>query len=271
LLGLTTQFPSQQRDLDRQPGFRSEPFRHPFRKGAFSAQAGSPPCDRNVTEVRPLGSLPFRGLLRYCGPLRLPAAAALQVMVSLKALSVPPDATPGLPGSSTDLSARALLNHPGRPDRCFRSLLPGRWQASPCQGGWPPPLLYNEAESGSLSLGLAPSLSGEDRSLSPLPYSGRNRPTPRCRLPQAGGRNSLLNEQFTSMTPFSHTDQPGLSWRSRQDRTGWRRHCRHPNRQALRALILGTADVWINIELFVREAMAVFPWPRSCWGKENIK
>jgi hypothetical protein len=30
----------------------------------------------------------------------------------------------------------------------------------------------------------------------------------------------LLNEQFTSMTPFSHIDQPGLSWRTR-DRRGY--------------------------------------------------
>jgi len=36
------------------------------------------------------------------------------------------DTTPGLPGSSTDLSTRALPNHPGQPGGCSRSLLPHR-------------------------------------------------------------------------------------------------------------------------------------------------
>jgi hypothetical protein len=28
----------------------------------------------------------------------------------------------------------------------------------------------------------------------------------------------MLNEQLTRMTPFSHIDQPGLSWRTRERR-----------------------------------------------------
>lgn len=172
-----------------------------------------------MTEVWPLRSIPFQGLPRYYGPLRLPTGAAFQVMDSLKTLSRHRrDTPPGLPGSSADLSTCALLNHPGRPSRCIRSLLPRWYQASPSLAGWPPSFKCNEAESGSLSLGLTLSLSGNNRSPSPPTFHGRDRPTPRFRLPQAGGRNSLLNEQLSSMTPFSHIDQPGLSWRTRAHR-----------------------------------------------------
>ena len=38
-----------------------------------------------------------------------------------------------------DLSTSAVRNHPGEPDRCVRSLLRGRLQASPCSEGWPLP------------------------------------------------------------------------------------------------------------------------------------
>ena len=44
-------------------------------------------------------------------------------------------APPGLPGSSADLSPRAVSNHPGRPDECSHPLLPRRSQASPPSGG----------------------------------------------------------------------------------------------------------------------------------------
>jgi hypothetical protein len=119
------QFPSQKRDLYRHPGLRLEPLCHIIRNGAFNAQAGHPFFDKNVTEVRPLGSTPFPGLPRYYGPLRLPAADDSQVMDSLLSLALTA-AAPGLPGSSTDLSARALPNHPGRLGSCSRSLLPCR-------------------------------------------------------------------------------------------------------------------------------------------------
>jgi hypothetical protein len=74
-------------------------------------------------------------------------------------------------------------------------LLPCWYQASPYPAGWPPSFTCNEAESGSLSLGLMPSLSGENGSPSPPTVHGRDRPTPRFRLPQAGGRNFLGNER----------------------------------------------------------------------------
>ena len=214
-LGLATQFPSQKRDLLWHPRLRLEPFCLPFRYGALLAQAASPLFDQNVTEVRPLCSILFPGLLRYYGPLRLPAVAAPVVMDFPEALFTAATTTPGLPGPSTDLSARALPNHPGRPSGCLRSLLPRWWQASTSLEGWPPPFPCNEAESGLLSLGLTPSLSGKVLFPSLLALYRRNRPIPRIRLPSTEGRNYMLNEQLACMTHFSHIDQPGLSWRTR--------------------------------------------------------
>jgi hypothetical protein len=168
-----------------------------------------------VTEVWPLCSILFPELPSYYGPLRLPTVAVFEVMDSLKTLATPTrvTASSGLPGSSADLSARALLNHPGRPRRCLCSFLPCGWQASSSLEGWPPPSQRNEAESDLLSLGLTPSLSRKVLFLSPL---CRDRPIPRFRLPSAGDRNYMLNEQLPCMTPFSHIDQPGLSWWTRE-------------------------------------------------------
>jgi hypothetical protein len=67
-------------------------------------------------------------------------------------------APPGLPGSSTDLSPRAVPLHPGEPNVCSRPLLPRRSQASPHLAGWPLSLRFHEADSGSLALRLAGSL-----------------------------------------------------------------------------------------------------------------
>ena len=213
-LSLATQFPSQKRDLLWHPWLRLEPLCLPFRYGALLAQAVSPLLDQNVTEVWPLCSFLFPGSLRYYGPLRLPTATAFEVMDSLQTLVTPTAVTTssGLPGPLTDLSARALPNHPGRPSRCLRSLLPCRWQASSSPEGWPPPFQCNEAESGSLSLGLTPSLSG--KVLFPLPLH-RDRSIPRVHWFSTGDRNYMLNEQLPCMTPFSHIDQPGLPWRTR--------------------------------------------------------
>ena len=47
---------------------------------------------------------------------------------------------PGLPGSSTNLSLRAVPFHPGRLLGCMCLLLPRGSLASPSQAGWPPPL-----------------------------------------------------------------------------------------------------------------------------------
>ena len=63
----------------------------------------------------------------------------------------------GLPGSSADLSSRAISNYPGRPDGCLHPLLHRRFQASPLSGGLAAFTLNNEAESSSLALWLTSS------------------------------------------------------------------------------------------------------------------
>ena len=50
-----------------------------------------------------------------------------------------PTTEPGLPGSSTDLSTRAVPCHPGKSDECTRPLLLRRWQASASWAEWPLP------------------------------------------------------------------------------------------------------------------------------------
>ena len=51
-----------------------------------------------------------------------------------------PTTRPGLPGSSTDLSTRAVPYHPGKPDDCTYPLLHRRLQASAPLADWPLPL-----------------------------------------------------------------------------------------------------------------------------------
>src|ERR1017187_8063060 len=63
----------------------------------------------------------------------------------------------GLPGSSTDLSSRAVSYHPGRSDGCSHPLLPRRYQASPLSGGLATFVSTNEAEMSSLTLRLTSS------------------------------------------------------------------------------------------------------------------
>ena len=72
-------------------------------------------------------------LLRYYEPRRLPAPP----LPLTRGVRVPP-ATPDLPGSLTDLLARAVPNHPGKPGRCC-SLLHDRWQAAHPLAGRPLP------------------------------------------------------------------------------------------------------------------------------------
>jgi len=67
------------------------------------------------------------------------------------------------------LSAPAVRSHPGGFDRCVCSLLRGRWRLHlSWRAGHPQ--LFNEAESGSLSLRLMPSSSrASDRRVIPWP------------------------------------------------------------------------------------------------------
>ena len=50
-----------------------------------------------------------------------------------------PTTQPGLPGSSTNLSTRAVPFHPGESDDCMHPLLHRRWQASASLADWPLP------------------------------------------------------------------------------------------------------------------------------------
>lgn len=156
--GLAAQFPPQKGDFYRQSGFRYESVSHPFRYGASIAQAGLLSFCVNMTESRLLGSTGITPLPRYYEPLRIPTVNAGPVIDSRPALSLRRNPfalgiTSDLPGSSADLSTRALPYHPGQSHRFLRSFIPGGWQASPSLEGWPLPYKRNEAETGSLALG----------------------------------------------------------------------------------------------------------------------
>ena len=87
----------------------------------------------------PLGSTDVTPLPGSYEPIRLPARPA-DGYVFPPAVEARTLTKPGLPGSLTDLSARAVPSHPGRLGGCKRSLLGRRWQASTHSAGWPPPL-----------------------------------------------------------------------------------------------------------------------------------
>jgi hypothetical protein len=112
--------------VSRSPEFRSVGFpkRH------------SLPLTRTRLRSGPFAprSLPASSLLWACPT---PVPARLRVM----SFPTPPEGCPptgtGLPGSSTDLSLRAVPFHPGEPSRCSHPLLPGWCQASASLADWP--------------------------------------------------------------------------------------------------------------------------------------
>ena len=117
-----------------------------FRYGAFNTHADLLSFHENMTEVRLLGSTGITPLPRYYEPLRIPTVNDERVIDSPPTLSLRRNPfalgiTSDLPGSSADLSTRALPNHPEQSHRFFRSFIPGGWQASPIPAGWP--LSYN--------------------------------------------------------------------------------------------------------------------------------
>ena len=221
---LAAQFPSQKRDFSRHPWFGYEPFCYPFRYGASVAQAGLLSFHENMTEVRPLGSTGITPLPRYYGPLRIPTVNARRVMDSPPAAL--PSAKPfrfgfssGLPGSSADLSTRALPNHPGQSHRFLRSFIPGEWQASPSSGGWPLSFERNEAESGSLSLGSRLRRPGRCLPFA-LRFLARTGLTPHVRLPSRD-RPRLHVERAIHMSDSFQSDRStrlGLAYQRRKDR-----------------------------------------------------
>ncbi len=171
-----------------------------------------------MTEVRPLGSTGITPLPRYYGPLRLPTVNARWVIDSPPALSLRrnPRAlgfTSGLPGSSADLSARALPNHPEQSCRFFRSLIPGKWQASPFPEGWPLSAMCNEAETGSLALGSRLRRRGRGTPL--CSFFHRAGLTPHVRLPSRD-RPRLHVERAIHMSDSFQSDRSarlGLAYR----------------------------------------------------------
>ena len=108
------------------------------------------------------GTLPLLNnvlLSTHYEPLRLPNGTALEVMsyphrLGLSQLFPVPS---GLPGSSADLSPRAVSYHPGRSAGCSYPLLPHRCQASPLSGGLATFVSTHEAEMSSLPLRLTSS------------------------------------------------------------------------------------------------------------------
>src|SRR5205085_4509902 len=99
LLGFVAQLLPQQRDFPRQP---SVPARSPFfRSGSFFLQAVLLPSCSCLFPARPLRSLRITGLLRYYGPLRLPAQVSSRSYGFLpdeRGMSPLPN-LPGLPSS----------------------------------------------------------------------------------------------------------------------------------------------------------------------------
>ena len=219
---LAAQFPPQKGDFYRQSGFRYKSLCHPVRYGASVAQAGLLSFCVNMTELRPLGSTGVTPLPSYYEPLRLPTVRTRQVIDSPPALSLRRNpfalgSTSDLPGSSTDLSTRALPYHPGQSYRFFRSFIPGEWQASPSSEGWPLSLKRNEAETGSLALGSRLRRQGF-QTLRPSSFK-RTGLTPHVRLPYRD-RPRLHSERAITTSDTSQSDRSarlGLAYQRHKD------------------------------------------------------
>jgi hypothetical protein len=176
-----------------------------------------------MTELRPLGSTGVTPFPSYYEPLRLPTVRTGRVIDSPPALALQRNpfalgSTSDLPGSSADLSTRALPNHPGQSHRFFRSFIPGEWQASPSSEGWPLPYKCkcNEAETGSLTLGSRLRRQGFHalRSFN-IKRTGL---TPHARLPSRDRPRLHIERAIYMSDTFSQIDQPGFAWRTRDHR-----------------------------------------------------
>jgi len=99
----------------------------------------------NTIPAGSLRSADVTRLLRYYGPLRLPAMPnngyEFPSSVGRPRCIIGPTATRGLPGSSIDLSATAVPYHPGELNCCTYSLLRSSHEASPSPEGWPLPMV----------------------------------------------------------------------------------------------------------------------------------
>ncbi len=104
--------------------------------GGLSSKRNSHPLTQRVCVPAPSlhGRYPLRS---YYEPVRLPTEPPQGYAFPSGVGPLPQATPPGLPGSSTDLSPRAVPNHPGEPGGCSRPLLHHRWQASSRMAAWP--------------------------------------------------------------------------------------------------------------------------------------
>ncbi len=120
----------------------------------------------------------------------------------------------GSPRFLADLSTRAVPKHPGEPGSCFCPLLHRRWQASAVFEDWPLPS-FDEAESGSLTLGSRVRLAGlrQSRLLAPAPARLRVeranytmtslQVTRSARLPGAQKRTQIISFRKMPASPLA--------------------------------------------------------------------
>jgi hypothetical protein len=173
-----------------------------------------------MTESRLLGSTGITPLPRYYEPIRIPTVNTERVIDSPTALPLRRNPfalgiTSDLPGSSADLSTRALPYHPGQPHRFFRSFIPGGWQASPHSEGWPLSITCNEAETGSLTLGSRLRRLGSDTTHCPCNLLQKAGLTPHAWLPSRD-RPRLHSERAIYMSDTFQSDRSarlGLAYR----------------------------------------------------------
>ena len=225
LLRLASQLPSQKREALRQTRFGSK-HTGSLVRSRTRVQSAHPLFDGNATEVRPLGSTGITPLPRYYGPLRLPTAAARQVMDSLPALSRQQ------PGGHRVGSPRFLRpsfdTRPPQSPRTARRM--PSLVASPPMAGFTLSgrlaavvFVYRgrngftcvRARVFAVRRGSPPVACNQNLQTDLLPTVG---------CPPAGDRSYMANEQLTCLTPPSQVDGPGFAWRTEAHEAAQRRH-----------------------------------------------
>ena len=130
---LAVELQSQRRDALGQPA--GQPI---FRSG-ICIQADLSSSYRSMLALRPLCCAIVTRFLATMGLSDSRSRHSCGYAFPLALGSLPATCT-GLPGSSADLSTRAVPSHPGESDECIRPLLLRRWQASGSLAPWPLPL-----------------------------------------------------------------------------------------------------------------------------------
>ena len=112
---------------------------HPILRSGILIQAGFPSSYSSTLAFRPLRSTV---ITRFRATMSLSDSRHESTRGYFFPLAVDglPTTQPGLPGSLTDLSTRAVPYYPGKSDECTRPLLLRRWQASASSAEWPPPI-----------------------------------------------------------------------------------------------------------------------------------